>query len=134
MKIYLAARFARIEEMRGYADQLKEDGHEITASWVYGGEEGLTFSDIASLDVNDVLRADAVVKFTEPYGSSNVGGGRHSEWGVAIASGRRLYLVGPKEQVFDWYPGVIDFPEFKHLRNHLAGKKREGAELGYPAV
>jgi nucleoside 2-deoxyribosyltransferase len=122
MKIYLAARFTRIDEMRGYADELKEDGHEITASWVYGGEEGLTFSDIAALDVRDVLRADTIVKFSEPYGSANPGGGRHSEWGVAIASGKQLYLVGPKEQVFDWYPDVIDFPMFKHLRNHLRGK------------
>jgi hypothetical protein len=122
MKIYLAARFTRIDEMRGYADELKEDGHEITASWVYGGEEGLTFSDIASLDIADVLRCDTLVKFTEPYGTPVPGGGRHSEWGVALATKKALYLVGPKEQVFDWYPGVIDFPMFKHLRNHLRGK------------
>lgn len=122
MKIYLAARFNKIDEMRKYADELKEDGHEITASWVYGGEEGLTFTDIAELDLRDVAACDALVKFTEPYGTPVPGGGRHTEFGVAIALGKRIYIVGPKEQIFDWAPGVTEFPSFKYLRNHLRGK------------
>lgn len=119
MKIYLAARFSRLDEMRKYADELKEDGHEITSSWNYGGEEGLTFTDIALLDVKDVLSADAVVSFTEPYGSSNVGGGRHVELGIAIATKKKLFIVGEREQVFHWWPTIVQFPAFKHLRNHL---------------
>lgn len=129
MKIYLAARFPRIEEMRKYADELTEDGHEVTASWVYGGEEGLTFSDIALLDVSDVIKSDALVCFTEPYGSSNVGGGRHSEFGVALALRKKLYLVGEREQVFHWWPSVIQFPQFKHLRNHLKGRKCNDSQV-----
>lgn len=122
MKIYLAARFSRIDEMRKYADELKEDGHEITASWVYGGEEGLTFTDIANLDINDVHRSDAVVSFTEPYGSVNPGGGRHTEFGLGIAFGKNLYLVGEREQVFHWHPSVLQFPRFLYLKNYLKGK------------
>lgn len=119
MKIYLAARFSRLEEMRKYAEELIEDGHEITSSWNFGGEEGLTFTDIALLDVKDVLSADAVVSFTEPYGSSNPGGGRHVEFGVALATKKKLFIVGEREQVFHWWPTIVQFPHFKHLRNHL---------------
>jgi hypothetical protein len=135
MKIYLAARFSRLDEMRKYADELKEDGHEITSSWNYGGEEGLTFTDIALLDVRDVLSADAVVSFTEPYGSSNVGGGRHVEFGVALAAKKKLFIVGEREQVFHWWPTIVQFPQFKHLRNHLCktltntNEKSEGSPL-----
>jgi len=130
MKIYLASRFSRIDEMRKYADELKEDGHEITASWVYGGEEGLTFTDIATLDIADVRRCDAIVSFTEPYGSSNPGGGRHTEFGLGIAFDKLLYLVGEREQVFHWHPSVVQFPQFKHLRNHLSKfVKKDNNEL-----
>lgn len=119
MKIYLASRFTNIKQMREYADQLKADGHEITASWVYGGEEGLTFTDIALLDVKDILRADALVLFTEPYGTPVPGGGRMVEFGVAIATNKRLFIVGDRENVFHWWPNITQFPRFEHLRNHL---------------
>lgn len=122
MKIYLAGRFTRQNEFKGYADLLTLDGHEITANWVYGGEEGLRYEDIAELDTNDVLRADAILAFSEPYGSENRGGGRHSEWGIAIAAKKILLLVGQKEQVFHWYPGVIQMPKFESMRNYLKGK------------
>lgn len=122
MKLYLAAKFHKIDEMRGYADHLKEDGHEITSSWVYGGEEGKSFEEIAELDVNDVLAGDAVVSFTEPYGSSNSGGGRHVEFGIGLAEMKKLFLVGERETIFHWWPGILQFPRFMYLRNYLKGK------------
>lgn len=122
MKIYLAARFSRREELIDYADSLKEDGHEITSSWVYGGEDGLSREDIAKLDVCDVLRADMVVLFTEPYGTAVAGGGRHTEFGIGLGTGKKLAIVGEREQIFCWYPGVIQEPSVNHLRRYLKGK------------
>lgn len=122
MKIYLAARFTRQTELQDYANQLIEDGHEITSSWVFGGEDGLNFENIASLDVKDVLRADAVLLFTEPYGTANKGGGRHTEFGIGLGTGKSLYVCGDREQVFCWYPGVVQMPRFDHFRNYLKGK------------
>lgn len=123
MKIYLAGRFNRLEELRGYADCLTSDGHEVTASWVYGGEEGLKYDDIAELDFKDVQRADCIVHFTEPHASSNPGGGAHTEFGIAIALGLELFIVGEKQQVFHWTPGVTQFPHFKALRHYLRGRR-----------
>lgn len=125
MKLYLAAMFAKKDEMKGYADQLADDGHEITANWVYGGETGLTLTDIADLDVNDVIRADGIVSFTEPYGSINKGGGRHSELGMGIIIQKlirpeyKMFIVGEREQVFHWRANIVQFPSFILLRNHL---------------
>jgi hypothetical protein len=111
------------EEMREYADLLKADGHEITASWVYGGEEGLTFEDIATVDLNDISQADTLVHFTEPYGSYNPGGGAHTEYGFAAALGLDLIVVGQRQQVFHWLPETIHFPDFVSFRHYLKGKK-----------
>jgi len=92
--------------MERMADQLKAIGHEITASWVYGGEEGLTRAEIAALDIDDVDAADVVVSFTQPYGSLNKGGGRHVEFGYAMAKGKRCVVVGSRENVFHHHPAV----------------------------
>ncbi len=122
MKLYLAARFRRREELVGYADQIKSMGHEITSSWVYGGEDGMTFNQIAQLDISDVMKSDGLVGFGEIYGAEFSGGGRHAEFGAALALNKKLYVVGGKEHVFHWYPGVIDFPRFDHFLNYLKGK------------
>lgn len=122
MKLYLAARFSKLEETRNYANELKKDGHQITASWVYGGEEGKSFEDIAILDVKDVHACEGLVSFTEPYGSVNSGGGRHSEFGLGLALRKELFIVGEREQIFHWYPGVLQFPKFMYLQNYLKGK------------
>src|ERR1700753_2999599 len=96
MKVYIASLFSRREEMEGYAGIIKNAGHEITARWVYGGEEGLTREQIALLDLEDVDKADAVVSFTHPRGTATMGGGRHVEFGYALAKGKTVILIGER--------------------------------------
>lgn len=106
MKIYLAAPFGDRPKMEVMADTLKSHGYEITARWVYGGEDGLTREDIAKLDIDDVDAADVVVSFTFPRGTPSTGGGRHVEFGYALAKGKRLIVIGHRENVFHHFPGV----------------------------
>lgn len=114
--IYLAARFDRREDMAGIADLLKTDGHEITAQWVYGGEEGKSLLDIALMDYNDVMRADTVVQFTDPVGTLATGGGRHTEFGLGYAWAKRMIIFGEREQIFHNLPGVDQVWELDELR------------------
>jgi nucleoside 2-deoxyribosyltransferase len=110
MKVYLAALFSQRPEMEEVADRLKDAGMEITARWVYGGEEGLTREQIAVLDLEDVDKADVVISFTHPRGTPTSGGGRHVEFGYGLAKGKKLILIGHRENVFHDYPGVEVFP------------------------
>lgn len=105
-KVYLAARFSDRSKMEDVANLLKTYGFEITARWVYGGEEGLTREQIAILDIDDVDACDTLVSFTQPFGSMNKGGGRHAEFGYALARGKRLVLIGERENVFHHMPSV----------------------------
>lgn len=105
-KIYLAARYARREEMEVVADKLSDAGFGITSHWVYGAEEGLTYEDIAVMDIDDVTSADVILSFTEPYGTPHVGGGRHVEFGYGLALGKEMAIVGYTENVFHYYPDV----------------------------
>lgn len=110
MKVYLAALFSARPDIAIVADRMKAAGVEVTARWVYGGEEGLTREQIAVLDLEDIDAADTVVSFTHPRGTLTSGGGRHVEFGYGLAKGKKLILIGHRENVFHDYPGVEVYP------------------------
>ena len=117
MRIYLAARFRRIDEMRRYADDLRALGHQVTSRWVRGHHDvpsGLadpSWSEIAGEDVEDVAAADAVICFSEPHRGG--GGGRHAEFGMAVAWGKRTIVIGGAEHLFYTLPSVEIYPTWQ---------------------
>ena len=58
--------------------------------------------------LDDVAAADAVVCFLEPGGGGN--GGRHVEFGMALAWGKRTIVVGEPEHLFHTLPSVRVYP------------------------
>jgi hypothetical protein len=110
MKIYVAAMYGQMMEMRDVRDRLVAAGHEVTAQWIDGKEANDTQSAAAIMDVQDVVRAEALIAFSQARGTMHTGGGRHVEFGIALALGKRLMVVGPRgEHVFHAYPGVRFF-------------------------
>ncbi|MGJ5032325.1 hypothetical protein ACQR1I_36190 [Bradyrhizobium sp. HKCCYLS2038] len=120
MKVYLAARFSDRPQMESVADTLKAKGYDIVSRWVYGGETGLTRQQIAVLDLADVEIADIVISYTQVHGTLTKGGGRHVEFGYALARGKQLVLIGDRENVFHHYPNVSVFPTLDAWLNSLA--------------
>lgn len=133
MRIYLAARYGRREEMRRYRDELVAMGHEVTASWIDGGEEEGKYDQYASYAfraMNDLLASHCSIHFTEDPTQPAQGharGGRHVELGIALhlrdrgisgiydgpgglkwysSKPHRIIVVGPQENVFHWLPEV----------------------------
>ena len=137
MRIYLAARYSRREELCAYRDQLRALGHDVQARWLDGhhqisdtgtpiGEQGEALvegddgsasersaalrSQFAMDDMEDVVGADVVINFTEPPRSNASRGGRHVECGIGIAKGARCIVVGYRENIFHWLQAVEFFP------------------------
>jgi hypothetical protein len=54
--------------------------------------------------------ADVVINFTEPPRSKANRGGRHVEYGIALAKGLRVIVVGYRENIFHWLP-MVEFCE-----------------------
>ena len=116
MRIYLAARYSRLDEMEEVADRLRKMGHMITSRWHRGDhkledylvgtaegiEKQLTF---AMDDIQDLNDAECVINFAEPL-RSPTRGGRLVEQGMAIASWKWNIKVGGHETVFDALPVV----------------------------
>lgn len=97
-------------------------GHEITSRWIDGGheltKEGSTEAAhherarFADEDWHDMMAADCVISFTEEPRRTNTRGGRHVEFGGALAAGKRCIVVGWRENVFHCLPNVEFFPDW----------------------
>jgi hypothetical protein len=132
MKVYLAARYTRRLELCGYRADLEAHGIEVTSRWLNGSHqldnEGRPLGDAGELlfeagdaevdhyrwkfatdDRDDVLAADVLIAFTEQPRSGNSRGGRHVELGIAIGKGKRIVVIGPRENVFCWLPEVEQY-------------------------
>ena len=135
MIIYLASRYDRLVEMNGYADRLRQAGHVISSRWLDGthqlhpGIEHLStggFTEdsdgvpMAALpfgkdDVADIKASDTLVFFAERPESHSKRGGRHVEFGIALALGKRIMVVGPRENIFHCLPQIERYASFEKV-------------------
>jgi len=139
--IYLAARYTRRLELCGYAEELRAMGYVVDARWLLGEHQihdsaltvesatdtippdGLAF---ARDDVDDVVKSDILISFTEMPRSGHSRGGRHVEFGLALGMNlavwwqrKRLIVVGPRENVFHCLPSVDVYPTWKKCKEAL---------------
>jgi len=137
--VYLAGRYVTRETLAGYAEELRVMGYTVTSRWLDGHELPAGYMDdgtnvsherlCAREDVEDIQRAGIVISFTEKPHSDKGGGGRHVEFGIALASGQRSIVVGHRENVFHALPQVEFYPTWDEARAVLAvleGMEGEG--------
>lgn len=141
MRIYLAARYSRRQEMVGYAEQIQEAGHIVVARWLAGdhkiadsdldgiypeaphGERVLKLAaEYAGEDLADIAAADLVIVFLEPQRSPNSRGGRLVEMGYAAGRGKAVWLVGTGyENAFCALPAFRKFETWADCLTFLRG-------------
>lgn len=115
MKIYLAANYSTNPAMREIARELERHGHEVTSEWILGTHAGHDQASYAKIDLRDIDAAEALVLFSEQPSGSRTRGGKHVEFGYALAKGKRLFIVGNHGNVFHHLPGVIQRMHFADL-------------------
>lgn len=119
-RIYIAARFSRRPEANALAQHLQSLGHLITSRWVRPDDDHVLPTVISAQaadserrrfameDCDDVRAADWTISLMEEP-RSNTRGGRHIEFGMAVALGHRLTIIGPRETVFHHLDQVEHF-------------------------
>jgi hypothetical protein len=109
---YFAGSFNRKPELLEYLEQFEADGNHCTSRWLKGEHEvdfqedrsklnygGYGF-EFAQEDVDDITRCELVVFFSSANHESKGRGGRHTEFGIALALGRPLVIIGERECAF----------------------------------
>ena len=147
MKIYLASRYSRREELCGYRQQIEALGVRVTSRWLDGqhqisdsgtpiGEHGerLVEGDdtantspeaaklrerFANEDFADVMSAQLLIAFTEPPRSNASRGGRHVELGIALGQMKQVWVVGHRENIFCWMEDVRYFDTWETCLSKL---------------
>lgn len=116
MKIYLASRFDRQEEMRNYAAILRSYGHEITSKWLSVDDavamdpntapNPSTAASKAMADIVDLNHSDLLLVFNDDEPGR---GGNHVEYGYALGLGLRPILIGSRPTIFHWITSIRHF-------------------------
>lgn len=125
MKIYIAGRYSRRDEFREVAKQLEEMGHEVTSRWLQENEPLQShmgdhtpewYAKTAQTDLEDISAADAVLFYAEDPKVGTPRGGRHVEFGYAIAQGKFIFVIGPEENIFHYgNPFIHNIPSVQYL-------------------
>ena len=149
MKIYLAAAYARREQMQHVAHRLEQAGHHVTSRWInrdsgdaaaidacpIPGHYRAAAGEIAQADLDDIKACQLLIAFTETGGphqhlidtDRTARGGRHVELGYALALGKKAATVGPLENIFCALPRVYHY----HTLDDLC-QKNALAFMNYP--
>jgi nucleoside 2-deoxyribosyltransferase len=112
MKIYLASNYTSHPYMREVAASLTDLGHEITSEWIQGTHSSHDHAGYAAIDLRDIDAADALIFFSQDFEGSRTRGGKHVEFGYALAKNKLVCVVGERKNVFHWMPSVVIFNDF----------------------
>lgn len=124
MKVYTASRYSRRDEMREVAAILRCAGATITSRWLdetnpldskMGDDTEEFYKKTSAMDLADVDAADMVLFFSEDPLIGTPRGGRHVEFGYALAKGKWICVIGPKENVFHYHPRVFHYVNLTHF-------------------
>lgn len=133
-KVYIAAAYGRREEMAQIAQPLVDAGHEITSRWLAGhhdkAPDGVELDSdahwrwCAEDDIADLRAAEVCVSVLG--GGNRSRGGRHVEFGLAFALGKRLIILGvpSRENVFHTLPGVEHYQSIAEVIEALQPRPR----------
>ena len=131
MKLYLAAMYALKDEIRVHAKTLRQAGHEITSGWLRERTDADTdLYDVsdrfcrehAEQDLQNIDEAQGLVLFTVEPIVPTKRGGRHVEFGYALAKRKKLFIVGPRENIFHFDPAVTVVESVAELMEVLNGR------------
>jgi nucleoside 2-deoxyribosyltransferase len=137
MKIYFAGRVSQRGTLQQWADDCVQLGHVTVSRWsmresthfLVDGLSPQAKDDerrrFAMEDIEDIDKADIVISLMEePRGPGR--GGRHVEFGYALARGKRLICVGPRETVFHHLINVEHFATWEECLVMLRRKPEPG--------
>lgn len=126
MNFYLASTSEHGPELEQVRYKLEHMGHIVVSEWhkpeniriqQFDKLFGIYRMGWALKDVRDVKKCDILVHRNPGPGSGK--GGSHVEYGMAYTLGKTIVVIGEPSNVFQYLPGIINFPNWDELYNYL---------------
>ena len=132
---YLAGRYSRKIEFAEIAKKIEDTlGYCCSSSWLTELEKpDSTLDQVASdrltfyalRDLHDILQADFTLFFAEDPLIGTPRGGRHVEFGYALAQKKPIVIIGPKENIFHYLPADFDITHYNTVEAFIAAETAE---------
>lgn len=111
ISVYFAACYSDRNTIAKYATQLRNRSINVKSRWLTNveGQNNATFDDWtkwAAEDIEDIYQTSLTVFFTH---EGTCHGGRFVELGISLALGHIVFIIGPRENVFSYSPGIQQF-------------------------
>lgn len=100
MKIYIAAPYLIREEAISIMHWLESTGHLVTSRWLRLEEITETNDVYAGVDLEDVELADLLLAINFEGWENKGTGGRHVEFGYALALKKQVVILGTRSNIF----------------------------------
>lgn len=120
MDIYIAGQYSRRDEFRIIRDRLRAAGHNVTSRWLdedkplhtkMGDDTDEFYTETSRVDLEDIYNSKAMLFFSEYEMTPR--GGRHVEFGYALAMEIPIHVIGPRENVFHYDPLVTHYADLE---------------------
>jgi hypothetical protein len=111
MILYFAGSFSRKPELLVCMAEFEAQGHTCTSRWLKTDHEddvtsddelapGGPAEDFALEDIDDIGSAEGLLFFSSRDHEAKGRGGRHTEFGIALATQKPIFFIGRREQAF----------------------------------
>jgi len=104
MKIYIAAPFELRTLSIHLMEHLESKGHEVTSTWLKKLDENS--HETAQTDLADIARSEVLILVNFSEWASRGTGGRHVEFGYALALGIPVIVHGSRTNLFHYLAHV----------------------------
>lgn len=125
MTVYIAAPFVHREIAKAAREYLAGHGIGCTSRWLDSHAPGDDMSNSVLMmnealeDLYDINKADALVLLNYPELARAGGGGKHVEFGYAVAMKIPVYVIGKRTTVFHFLPNITVVPSLDDAIPHL---------------
>lgn len=120
LKVYVAARWDDRDDALLIKKLLEEHNVFVTSTWLTPHDnqsmDALKANgpyraikearERAVKDFEDIDKSDCILVYSPRKGFRNGTGGKHVELGYAMATGKAIFLMGERENIFHYHPTV----------------------------
>lgn len=105
MRVYLASNFQSQKRMMKVREALENIGVTVCNGWLEPGVDAQDFEQLSPeqramysyRDIGEIVTVDLLIMDTQEQSTS---GGREVEYGMALALGKPVWIVGPTRNIF----------------------------------